>query len=131
MPEENKELSELLDKLKKMHPSDEAKKETSGQAGVPEEKPPEKADGGAPPKQMSAITEDIYKKIQDLESDIRTKEEKINLDLEKLDALLEALGDRESELAKKEKELTEKDVVLRGQIDEMKNIKDQLQKLVH
>ncbi len=139
MADDNKELLDLLEKLKKMEPSGEAKRipeETSVPAvlepasdmptiGSSEKrKPGYRAESR---KRPAVMTSELYKKISEIEQDIRSKEEDINIDLEKLEDLVRALNDREAELATREKSVMSKDLELSRQLDDMRKIKKELQ----
>jgi len=132
MADDNKELMELLDKLKKMEPDADFKKagkpqkpSTKSVSAPTENLLPRAAD--RKPEKPAILTTDIYKKIADIERDIRTKEEGINLDLEKLDALVEAIGQREQELSERESTVFEKDRELSRRIEDIRKIKKELQ----
>ncbi len=153
MGDENKELLDLLEKLKKMEPAGESrgnvqppsekaaledllpKKEKTAEAPKEKKAPAQKKETkekkqAARPTRMGVITTDIFKKISDIEWDIRTKEEGINLDLEKLDALVEAIGQREAELSERETVVADKDNELTRQLEDLRKIKAQLQSVL-
>jgi chemotaxis protein histidine kinase CheA len=156
MGDENKELLDLLEKLKKMEPAGESrgnvqppsekaaledllpKKEKTKEApkaekkAAPKKETKEKKEKKPAPRpmRMGVITSDIFKKIADIERDIRTKEEGINLDIEKLDALVEAIGQREAELSDRESVVADKDMELTRQLEDLRKIKAQLQSVL-
>lgn len=149
MANENKDLMELLDKLKKMQPASSETANEEPEKGAPEQEdlndllPPkpavgskaagkkdEKAASKKSPRRPSALTTEIYSKITELEKEIKEKEEEINFDLTKIAELVEAIGKREEELAANEETVAQKDDELTKQLEDMKKIRSELQKVL-
>lgn len=135
MDEASKELMDLLGKLKTMRPEG-----GEAPAAPVEEKPAEKPSpakkektpkAAKKPAQLAgALTSEIYKKIIEVEADIRKKEGIIDLDLKKLDDLVKSLSKREVELLAKESELAEKDAKLTKELDDLRRVREGLQKVL-
>jgi hypothetical protein len=135
MADENKELMELLEKLKRMQPEGTKGEEKASKPAAKEERSAEEIVSRAaerkpvarPAKKTQVLTGEIYKKIVELQKDIGSREDGIKVDLQKLDALVEALSDREAELAEKESAVAKKDQELTRQLDDLRRIKKELQ----
>jgi hypothetical protein len=131
MADDNTELMELLDKLKKMEPA-------GSRSGASSESAPKKDDVEAKVEIKLAASKvskktsvnDIYKKIVEIEQDIIEKEEDIKLDLKKLEELVELVGRREAELAARERDVEGKDQELTRQLEDLRRIKKELQTLL-
>jgi hypothetical protein len=147
MADDNKDLMDLLDKLKKMDPGEAKGNTKEDKADANDDKidsindllPKGEREDIAEivekkvnkePKKMGVLTGEIYRKIAVIEEDIRSKEEKIDLDLQKLEDLVQALGEREAELTEKEAEVAVKDTNLSKQLAEFKKVREQLQSVL-
>jgi|GEM_PF-2713994 len=127
---QDKEIMELLEKLKSMGSREET--EAMSDEG-PATKPvaakkveTEKKPKAAPkPKKGS-----LYAKVLEIESDIKSKEELIDEDFKKLGELLKSLEERENELTSGEKEVKEKESVLNAKLEEIRKIKEELKKII-
>ncbi len=141
MADDTKELMDLLNRLKSISPDssgaasaaqgkgDSAVGNKTG-ASAPKPVGSVESEKKAQKAEVSLMTEEIYKKIEAVESDIKKKEEAIDLDMKKLDELVTALGEREKEISEREKEVAEKDKKLTTELEKLRRAKEELQKFV-
>lgn len=156
MADENAELMELLDRLKAMRPGagEEANAAARPVQQAKPQAPPQKAAkaAAAQPKaaqkaepakgkpaedanaeeaaKLGVLTGEIYQKVFELEQDILSKENGIGADLRKLNELIEALGHREAEITSRESELSKKNRALNRDLEDMKRIRAELEKIL-
>ena len=125
---EDKEIMELLNRLKKMGGEEEQKAaEKAAISAEPKEKAKEAAAAPAPKKPRKGS---LYAQVLQIEEDIKSKEELIDEDFKKLAGLLQTLDEREASLLKGEGEVKEKESVLNAKLEEIRKIKEELKKII-